>query len=63
MAILIGYLTKHTFKEYSLLKVGLLVFLVAYQIFGGHFTSGLTWALYGIIASKFNENNITTIKE
>ncbi len=58
LIVLIAYLTKHTFKEYSLAKVGLLVFLVAYQIFGGHFTSGLTWALYGVIASKWTENRI-----
>ncbi len=57
LLVLISYLIKHAFKEYSLVKVGLLVFLVAYQIFGGHFTSGLTWALYGIIISTWTENS------
>ena len=63
LAILICYLIKHTFKQYSVLKLGLLVFLIAYQIFGGHFTSGLTWALYGLIASNFNENSNINKKE
>ena len=38
------------------LKIALLVFLFLYQIFGGHFTSGLTWALYGLCVSEFDEH-------
>lgn len=52
---LISYLIKKTFSNYSIIKVGLLIFLIAYQVFGGHFTSGLTWAIYGIIASNYGE--------
>ena len=44
-------------KNFTHLKVGILVFLFAYQIFGGHFTSGLTWALYGLCMSEFREEN------
>lgn len=61
LILLIGYLGKKAFSGYSIIKVGLLVFLIAYQIFGGHFTSGLTWALYGIIATK--SDKVQTIKE
>lgn len=63
LTILVIYLIKYTFKEYSMMKIGLLIFLVAYQIFGGHFTSGLTWALYGIIISDCNENHSFIKKE
>jgi len=58
LLILIAYLIKNTIKEYSILKIGLVVFVIAYQIFGGHFTSGLIWALYGIILSPIKDRDI-----
>lgn len=63
LIILIAYLMRNAFKEYSMIKIGLFVFLIMYQIFGGHFTSCLIWALYGVIVSNFNENNILIEKE
>jgi len=46
---------KKCIKEKSLIKWGLFTFLVLYQVFAGHFTSGLYWILYGVILSDFNE--------
>lgn len=52
----IMYLFRICIKEKSVIKLGLFIFLMLYQIFGGHFTSGLYWIIYGIILSKYNEN-------
>ena len=54
LALLIIML-KSCLKDKSLIKWGLFTFLVFYQVFAGHFTSGLYWILYGIILSNFNE--------
>lgn len=54
---LIYFLLRKCIKDKSPIKWGLVSFLILYQIFAGHFTSGLTWALYGIILSCFSENN------
>lgn len=51
----IYFLIKSCFKSKSTLKWGICSFLIMYQILGGYFTSGLYWALYGIILSSFNE--------
>lgn len=52
----IRMLIKSCILSKSIIKWGLLIFLLTYQILGGHFTSGLYWALYGIILSDFHEN-------
>lgn len=56
------FMLKKCIKDKSLIKWGLFSFLVLYQVFAGHFTSGLYWILYGVILSSFNEldsiNNI-----
>ena len=57
----IGLMIKKCLKDKSILKWGLLTFLILYQIFAGHFTSGLYWVLYGIILSGFNELNKNVI--
>lgn len=65
MVLLLAFLIimlKRCLKDKSLIKWGLFSFLVFYQIFAGHFTSGLYWILYGIILSKFNENRLDRIK-
>lgn len=49
------FMLKKCIKEKSLIKWGLFTFLVLYQVFAGHFTSGLYWILYGVILSDFNE--------
>lgn len=48
-------LFKNCMQSKSIIKWGLIIFLITYQILGGHFTSGLYWGLYGIILSGFNE--------
>ena len=56
--VLFGFIAlmfKKCLKDRSLIKFGLFTFLILYQIFAGHFTSGLTWVLYGVILSDFNE--------
>lgn len=57
LVILWYKLIKGVFKNHSYIKISILVFLFLYQIFGGHFTSGLTWALYGLCLSEFNEKS------
>lgn len=58
LLILIACLIKYATKDWSILKIGLLTFVILYQIFGGHFTSGLTWALYGIILSPIKDKDV-----
>ncbi len=51
-----SWIFKKVERRPTALKIALLVFLFLYQIFGGHFTSGLTWALYGLCVSEFDEH-------
>lgn len=53
--IIIYQLLKSCIKSKSILKWGLFVFLVLYQLVGSHFVSPLNWILYGIILSDFHE--------
>ncbi|WP_342986073.1 hypothetical protein [Clostridium saudiense] len=57
LGILIYFLVKRCIKDKSPMKWGLTTFLLLYQIFAGHFTSGLTWGIYGIVLSNFSEDN------
>lgn len=54
---LIYSLYKNAIRYKSVLKMGLTTFLVVYSFFGGHFTSGLAWTLYGILLSNLNDEN------
>lgn len=54
---LIYQLYKNAINYKSILKMGLTTFLVIYSFVGGHFTSGLVWALYGILLSDLNDEN------
>ncbi len=56
------FIIKETKKNYIPLKGAILLFLFCYQIFGGHFTSGLTWALYGLCMSGYMGETITKKK-
>jgi hypothetical protein len=52
LAFLIGYLTKNVYKNKSILKIGLFIFIISSQIPGGYFTDPMNWIVYGIICSK-----------
>lgn len=58
VSLLIYKLIKSTISKKSVLRLGLLVFIVGYQFTGSHFTSGLNWMIYGFILSTVNENNL-----
>jgi LCP family protein required for cell wall assembly len=58
LGFLLYGLFKATQRSRSTLKWGLLIFVVIYQFFGSHFTSGLTWVVYGILLSPLNENRV-----
>lgn len=45
------------------MKMGILIFLFLYQILGGHFTSGLTWVLYGVCMSDYTERKDVEIRQ
>lgn len=47
--VLIIYLIIKCKKSKSIIKAGLLFFLIFYQFVGSHFTNGLVWCLYGLI--------------
>ena len=55
LLVFIIYMLKRCINKKSLINWGLFIFLILYQIFAGHFTSGLYWILYGFIISNFNE--------
>lgn len=55
---IIASLIYKCFRERSVLKWGLLCFVVLYQIFGGHFTNPLNWIIYGFIFSNFKETDL-----
>ncbi len=55
--ILFYHLLSACIRDKSVLKWGLFVFLIVYQLVGSHFTSPLNWALYGLILSNFHEEN------
>lgn len=52
------FLFRKCLRSKSIIKWGVLIFLFLYQLFGGHFTSGLYWILYGIILSDFDEKSL-----
>jgi len=54
LTLLLFILIRGCVKRPSVLKIGLLVFLVLYQILASHFTNGLTWFLYGLIISSYS---------
>lgn len=56
--ILIGYLLNKSNLKNSCLFVGLFVFIVSYQIFGGHFTNPTNWIIYGILGNKVMLNKL-----
>lgn len=58
LGLILTVLFKVTYRSHSTLKWGLLIFVVIYQFFGSHFTSGLTWVVYGLILSPINENGL-----
>ena len=53
--LLFSKLFNATISSKSIIKWGLLIFLIVYQFFGSHFTNALIWILYGIILSEFDE--------
>ncbi len=57
LTILLYKLIKAVVSSDSIIKIGLLVFLIIYQIFGSHFTNPLIWTLYGLILSTFSEHD------
>lgn len=54
--ILIFTLARKALVSDSVIKLGLLIFLISYQFFGSHFTNPLIWLLYGFILSNYEEN-------
>lgn len=58
VAGIIFMLYKYSLKSKSILKFGLTTFIVFYSFVGGHFTSGLTWAFYGLIISDLDDIHI-----
>lgn len=54
----IAYMLKKCISDKSIIKWGILIFVVLYQVFAGHFTSAIYWILYGVILSGYNENII-----
>lgn len=63
LAILMIALLRSCVRSHSAIKWGLFVFIISYQLFGSHFTSGLNWIIYGIILSDFSENESATTIE
>lgn len=51
LMVLVIVLLYRTINSKDILKYGLLIFLLSYQIFGSHFTNALIWWLYGYIIS------------
>lgn len=49
---LISALLYRCISDKNILKYGILVFLLSYQIFGSHFTNALIWWMYGFIIYK-----------
>lgn len=64
---LIAILLRHALRSKNPLLIGLLVFVVIYQLSGSHFTNPLIWCIYGLILSGktalSNKNNLHTQKE
>lgn len=52
LSFLIGYLINNVYRNKSLIKIGLLIFIILSQIPGGYFTDPMNWIVYGIICSK-----------
>lgn len=55
VSCLIGGMIYKTLKDKSIVKMGLSVFVIIYSLFGGHFTSAVTWVVYGIIFSNWKD--------
>lgn len=52
LIIFIGKLIIDIISQKSILKFGLLMFIIIYQVAGGYMTNPLIWLIYGIIGSK-----------
>lgn len=55
LILVLFYLFNKTYKSKSILKWGLLVYIIIYQIAGGYFTNPMNWIIYGIIASGLTD--------
>lgn len=54
--VLFKNLIQACWKSTSIIKWGLLTFLLVYQFFGSYFTNPMVWIVYGILLSVFDEN-------
>lgn len=63
VALLIINMLKKAIVDKSVFKLGLSVFIVIYSFVGGHFTSALTWVMYGIIFSNYNDKMLVSAFE
>ena len=61
--ILIYIIIKSCLKSKSMIKYGLLIYVLLYQFVGSHFTNGLIWLIYGFIISNNTEKNVLFINE
>lgn len=61
--LLIIAMIKNTIKGKSLFKIGLTVFITLYSFVGGHFTSAITWVMYGIIFSDYSDEMLVSAFE
>lgn len=52
LILLIGYLIKNAYKSKSIIKIGLLVFIISTQIPGGYFTDPMNFIIYGVICGR-----------
>lgn len=53
LIILIWKLVSSIKKGEGILKYGLLIFILSYQIAGGYFTNPINWIVYGIICNSY----------
>lgn len=55
------YVFKNLDREYLLLKLPLLLFIVLYQIAGGYFTNPMNWIVYGVVCANLKEYKTVNI--
>ncbi|MBP0725126.1 hypothetical protein J5Y03_07960 [Bacillus sp. RG28] len=53
LLFLLLFLLRRIKKEEGILKYGLLVFIVIYQVAGGYYTNPVNWIVYGIICNNY----------
>ena len=52
LAAILVLLIKACVKKKDTLRIGMVAFLVTYQLLASHFTNGVIWLIYGLILSE-----------